>query len=246
MNQRITKDSALSAIATNIQTYGHDIYIVAGGQSPRFAYTIGLYETVGCELIFAGGIYFMKDDVLKILNRVARSVSSNSSTRRVEVEGLGGFSLDPVHSTWSSRLLLGALDFFKIVEIPTFQVVPDPEYSTIDVPQMRQNWSEQTAPAWRWLFEPWRYPVPEDSTVVTNLAALRGSLITEVARWEPDQWEAFSGSGPETPTEEVRVVPIGTLLGFDSSLEPMINMAVNEAMWRDRGSDWQPWTKRKA
>ena len=98
-------------------------------------------------------------------------------------------------------------------------------------------------PAWRWLREPWTYPVPDDSTAVTNLAALRGERITEASRWEVDEWEMFAGAGPDVPQDEMRVVPIGTLVAADESLAPVVHLAVGEGLCRDPepGSEWHPW-----
>jgi hypothetical protein len=70
---------------------------------------------------------------------------------------------------------------------PTSLVVPEPAYWTVDIPDMRKPWSVAEEPVWQWKEVPWTLPVPSTSTVVTDLAALRGERITEAARWEEDQ-----------------------------------------------------------
>ena len=62
---------------------------------------------------------------------------------------------------------------------------------------MSQTWSPQSEPVWGWLAEDWNYPVPEKSIAATNLDALRGKPITEVMRWEEEEWEMFAGAGPD-------------------------------------------------
>jgi hypothetical protein len=81
---------------------------------------------------------------------------------------------------------------------------------------------------------------------LTDLNTLRGGRITEVMRWEEDQWEIFSGSGPEIPESERRVVPLGILLEADKSLLPALELRLETGFWRDKGeSEWRPWGKAK-
>lgn len=74
-------------------------------------------------------------------------------------------------------------------------------------------------------------------------AALRGAPITEAARWEPDQWELFAGPGPDVRKEDVRAIPLGTLIGVDPSLDEVVRMDVGRALWRDVDDlkKWQIW-----
>jgi hypothetical protein len=83
--------------------------------------------------------------------------------------------------------------------------------------------------------------VPKDSVALTDLDVLRGARITEVMRWEEDQWEIFSGSGPEIPESERRVVPLGILLETDESLVQAVDLRVGTGFWRDEDSEWNPW-----
>jgi hypothetical protein len=142
-------------------------------------------------------------------------------------------------------LIAGALGFYKVRDIPAFQIVPDPAHWTIDVPDLSKPWSAKAAPAWRWLDEEWKYPVPLKSVGITNLAALRGEPVTEVMRWEEDEWELFAGPGPDVPKNELRVVPLGTILASDQSLDPVVSLSIRTGMRRDDGmSDWHPWGSR--
>ena len=237
------KRIALQRIERNIAQNGHHIYMVSGGEEPRFAYTIGLSKAVGFELILAGAFFYMADEVTKILNEIAAKLKSQSgSTASVfEMGDLGSFSIRLANPSWATILMLGALDFYRVSEIPAFQVVPDSAHWTIDVPDLSQPWSPITAPIWRWLHEPWSYPVPSKSVAGTNLDALRGERVTEAMRWEENEWELYAGAGPDVPKDAMRVVPLGTLVEADRSLEPVVNLRIGEGLWRDADSAWHPW-----
>jgi hypothetical protein len=143
--------------------------------------------------------------------------------------------------------MLGAFDYYQKRNIPALQVVPDKAHWTIDVPDMSAPWNTTKEPVWRWLHEPWTYPVPEDATAATNLSALRGDGVTEAARWEEDEWEICAGAAPDVPEDEMRVVPLGNLVAADPSLAPVVDLPIGEALRRDPDpdSEWHPWRKRE-
>ena len=192
---------------------------------------------------FAGAYSYPYERVVAILNEIATILRDGSSKRDFELVG-GSFTLREAHPTWSNALMLGALDYYRVKEISAFQVVPDKGHLTIDVPDMTAAWDQTKAPAWRWLSDKWTFPVPECSWAITNLAALRGEQVTEVARWEEDQWEMFAGAGPDVPKEETRAVPLGVLIGADPSLSEATTLPIGEGLWRDESSLWHPWRKR--
>jgi hypothetical protein len=240
------KKQALDCIRENIARSGHHIYLVMAGTMPRFAYTIGVSESIGLELILAGAIFYMKDDVWKIINDIVAQLKAQRDREVFEVSGQGSFTLRKVHSSWAAEFTLGAFDYYQKRDIPALQIVPDKAHWTIDVPDMSAPWNATTAPVWRWLHEPWTYPVPKSATATTNLAALRGDRITEIMRWEEDNWEMFAGPGPDVPDEDMRMVPLGNLIAADESLVPVLHLAIEKGLWRDPspGSEWQPWRKR--
>ncbi len=244
MITKAQKKQALDDIRENIARSGHHIYLVSGGQTPRFAYTIGVSESIGVELILAGAILYMMDEVETIINDIAGQLKAHPDRRVWEVTGLGSFTLRKVDSSWATEFMLGAFDYYQKRDIPALQIVPDKAHWTIDVPDMRAPWNATTEPVWHWLKEPWAYPVPEDATATTDLAALRGERVTEAMRWEEDDWEIFVGDGPNIPKDELRVVPLGTLVGADASLVPVVHLAVGEGLLRDDpDSEWRPWRK---
>lgn len=235
-----TRNQALEEIAKNIRDHRYHVYIVSGGPTPRWAYTIGLTPKTGFELAFAGGAIFLKDDVLEILHHIVNQINRNELLPSIEVPKRGSFRLSPVCQEWSARLLLGAIDYHQ-KGVECRQVVPDDAHKSIDVPDLSTPLVRGAATPWRWLDEPWPYAVSAKSEAMTNLKALMGVRVTEGARWEDDYWEVFSGSGEEVSREEGRLVPLGTLLGADPSLEALTRLDVGTAMWRKEDGDWHPW-----
>lgn len=243
------RNSTLELIQVNIAKYGHHILLVSGGMSPRFAYTIGISNTMGTELILAGASFYSAEDVNRIINEIAGNVGAHNAWHQLsyEVSSLGVFSLRKVDTSWTNALMLGALDFYSASDIPALQIVPDQAHLTVDVPNLTQPWSATAEPVWRWLHEPWGNSVSPRSVAVTNLGALRGERVTEAARWEEDQWELFAGSGPDTPPDEIRVVPLSTLLAVDESLNVVTSLEVGQALWRDTDElGWHQWGHEKS
>jgi hypothetical protein len=250
----IERERALERIRRNIETHGFHIYVVAGnGPDPRFVYTIGLRESLGAEMVFAGGLYYeKKSDVLAIVNSLREQLGSGAGGAPTEawrwtlrVDQLGSFSFRKAHSSWTRSLLLGALDYYGIDDVDAYQIVPDDQHMTIDVPSMDKDWNAAAEPIWQWLHEPWRYPVSAASTVMTDLDALHGEPITEACRWEEDYWEMFAGAGPDVSDEMARLVPLGCLLAVDPSLVAVVRLKIGEGLWRDGdGGDWNAWIPR--
>jgi len=237
------KKQFLALIHSNIIKYGYHITIVNSSTEPRYAYTIGLRNLLGFELIFAGGIYYLKDDLYAIFNSMIKSLDKGSNLREQKlVNSLGDFSLKKVDPSWTKLMILGAFDFYKINNIEAFQIIPDKNHYTLDVPDMSKKWNPLTEPVWKWLNCEWDLPVPNTSTAITNLKALYGEAVTEVMRWEEDEWEMFSGPGPDVPKEDIRIVSLTTLLGIDESLHPVLKLNIGKGLWRESvHSQWNQW-----
>ena len=236
-----TRNDAHDLIARNIRDYGCHIYVVSGGPTPRWVYTIGLTQSIGYELVFAGGAKYSKDDILQILRNAADKVDLDKRIMSKESSDIGAFALAAVHPDWATRLLLGAHDFYQ-TSINALQIVPDPAMRTIDVPDLSTPLALDQATPWRWLEEPWPYSISEKSEAMTDLKVLMGGRVTEVARWEEQYWEAFSDSGDEVSRDDAFLVPLGTLLGADQSLAAIMELHIGAAMWRGEDGNWQAWT----
>jgi hypothetical protein len=235
------RDSALARIRANIAGDGLHVYTIFGGPSPRFSYSIGVSETFGHELIFAGGTFYLFSDAGKIVDQISAALKMHPEQRSFELAGIGSFTLRKSHTSWSNELMLGVSDYYRTLNVPALQIVPGRERWTIDVPDMSNEWSPSTEPVWRWMKEPWTFSVPGDSTVATHLAVLRGERVTEVARLEESRWGMSAGSINDVPDDDLREVPLGTLIAVDESLIPTLNLAVEQDLVRDYapGSRWE-------
>jgi Domain of unknown function (DUF4262) len=243
MSDKGNREQAIDQIRENIVRKGFHTYVVSGGGDPHYAYTIGLTERLGAELILAGSYFYKLDEMPQIIASVVDRMSSSNSLDggTISLAPWGTFSLRAVDESWIKLLMLGALDFYQSKAIRAFQLVPDDSHATLDVPQMNRPWNPEREPAWRWLQQRWPYAIPSESMAITNLAALRGERTTEVMRWEADEWEIFAGAGPDVPQEERRVVPLSVLLATDETLRPAVDLAVGAGLWRDAESPWHPW-----
>src|SRR5438270_7276081 len=207
----------IDAIKEVIATRGFYTYVVSGGGDPHYAYTIGLSQTLGAELIVAGSYFYKLEELPLLIQGVVNTASQSDifNGGNVALQDWGSFSFRRVDESWVSLLMLGALDFYASEEVKAIQIVPDGFHMTLDVPTMDRPWDPTLEPAWRWLREEWPYAMPIKSVAITDLDALRGGSITEVMRWEEDEWEMFAGQGPSIPQENRRVVPIGVILSTD-------------------------------
>lgn len=229
----------LRTIKNNVLQHGFHIYIVEQGVCPRVAYTIGLSESVGTELVLAGAIYYDADEVKGILRSIRESLQLTAARdSRFTVDSLGSFTLRKVHASWAKSLMLGTVDYYNAADFDACQIVPDEEHCTIDVPNLSAPWSASSEPIWQWLHEPWQYAVSATSNVATNLEALRGARITQATRWEEDYWEMFAGSD-DVSQDDARIVPLGCLLAADPSLSPALELEIGKRIRRSvEGGDW--------
>jgi len=231
-------------IRANINRFGRHIYTVVGKSSPRFSYTIGLREKTGFELVLAGGVNLPSSIVAQLLNLVAVELEAGTDPT-VSVEPHGKFHLEPVDPSWVNQLLLGALDYYQGAEIRALQVVPEPDRLTIDIPKMSEPYRPNAHPVWKWLDAPWPFSVAPDCATTTNLDALLGYAVTELMRWGEDEFEMFSGSGPDTPREHLYQVPLCLLVAFDPSLERALSLPIGTGLFREYQADaagpWMPW-----
>ena len=234
----------LTRIRANIASTGYHVTVVTGGALPRYAYTIGCTATIGAEFVFAGGELYSHAQVGEILDALVSMATQmpGGPPASVPVGALGHFSLVPADASWSKRLLLGAFDYYQQADIPVWQVVPDGLHRTLDVPDMAHAFEVNAQPVWQWVERRWEYPIPSDSMALTNLPVLFGEKVTEIMRWEADDWELFSGAGPDVPPADRRMVPLGVLIGLDKALERAVHLPVGRGLWRDSEElEWNEW-----
>lgn len=235
----MTRDEFLTIIRNNINANGYHITLVNGGQNPDFSYSIGLSENLGFELVIAGGFDSIKKNEA-IFGHIYQSLKSG-----VKVDSHFSLSdneiyyLDAVDSSWAENLMLGVCGYYRLNKIKAYQIVPAER--TLDVPLM-SNELNTNDPIWKWLLIEWNINAPKNSYVITDLNALKGKTITEAMKWEDHVWEMFSEPGPDVKKEDIRIVPLGTILGIDATLNSIIDLSVEQGLWRDdKDSSWQNW-----
>lgn len=226
----------LIVIKKNIEKYGYHRYVVKQNLTPRFSYTIGLIESLGYELILCGSIYFETFEQLdEIFDETIKILLRDKDKRFFKINDLGDFKIKEVNYSWSSLMMLGALDYFKIDKICALQIIPaDIEKYTLDTPDMSKPWCSDDK-IWKYLSDDvsWEHNVPKHSVAITNLKALKGFRLTEYFRFESDEWEIFSGNGASEPKHNIRIVPLSVLIGIDPTIEGFINNPVGTGKYRD-------------
>ncbi|ASS50303.1 MAG: hypothetical protein A3D31_12105 [Candidatus Fluviicola riflensis] len=224
----------LDLIKANITKHGYHVTIVNSDTDPRYCYTIGLNESLGFELVIAGGYFYLKDDLLYILDLLVSNLKKDGSliNSHIQTSKFGSFTFIRIHDSWNDLMLLGVSDYYKTDTIKSFQIIPDGEHFTLEIPDMSKKINGESFPIWKWLIHEWDLKVPETSKAITNLAALKGEKITEVMRWEVDNWEMFAGSGPDIDENDIRVVPIGMILGIDKTINDALDLKIEKGFWR--------------
>ncbi|SCC63806.1 protein of unknown function [Chitinophaga costaii] len=240
----VDKNQFSYLIKCNIEKYEHHVTIVSSMVEPRYAYTIGLKNIVNYELVFAGGIYYLKEDIFLIFNAFYNEIKKGKDliNETLTIDNLGNFSLSEIDASWSNIMLIGAFDYFKTRQIKSFQILPDKNHYTLDIPDMKKEFTISTEPIWQWITRTWNYSVPQNSIVITNLKTLLGESITEIMRWENDEWEMFAGAGPNVKKNEMRVISLGTIIGIDKTILPAMDLKIGKGLWRDSiQSSWNNW-----
>lgn len=224
-----------------MQVSGCQFTIVAPSSCPRFAYTTGLKDELGVDFLVPGLSRFSDSDLVDIVEQCV--AARRNGQQHAHVGALGDFEMRSADSSWVEILALGARKQYGTLT-PFLQIAQSRRDSTIDTPDTSKPWSASTEPVWKWLKDPWTLDIPAESTATTNLAALSGSRVTEATRWEPDEWELFAGSGPDTPTDELRVMPLATFLAVDPTIAAVLKLQIGEGFWRDAAElDWHVWER---
>lgn len=234
----MTNSEFLEIIKKNINNYDYHLTLVNGGQNPDYSYSIGLTEKFGFELVIAGGFISIEDNE-SLFQHVFQQLQSGLTVYSKFTLSGNIFYLDKVDVSWCKKLMLGVYDYYNVDEISAYQIVP--ENRTLDIPLMSQPIIAND-PIWKWLDMDWNMKVPKKSYVITDIDSLKGKTIVELMRWEDHVWEMFSGPGPDFKEEEIRIVPLGTILGIDDTLQRTVNLEIGKGLWREnKDSDWNDW-----
>lgn len=241
----MNREQFLKEIKSNIDNKSFHITVVKSSENPRYAYTIGNLENFGFELILAGSENYLYQDVITIFNKIVMKLNDNPDLGKLsfELANLGIFNLVPVDDSWNNKMILGVYDYYNTNECKSYQILPEQSNRTKDVPDMSREWNSLDM-IWKWLDDSilWEFNIPRNSKVTTEVNVLFGKRITEVMRWEEDDWEGFSRNGEEVDKDDIRIVPIATLIGIDDTLKSIVNLPLEKGFWReDENSEWNDW-----
>lgn len=216
---------------------GFLLYWVFGGPTPQWYYTVGL-NTAGAapELVLCGTTVLLRDDLQAALSDLADRVRSSDAHLRsggaVEAGALGTVKLVPVHPSWAAHLLLAAID------CEALQVVPTVTFR--DTPNLSNPYDADREPAWRWLTEPWPFSLAPETLAIADMSALHGEPITVVNhhRGEEAPWEFLADDGAPNG-DALRLVPVGTLVAIDPTLEDVLEL--EPGTWAERKTASGAW-----
>lgn len=233
----------LELIKSNINKSSFHINVVEQYKTPRYAYTVGNFEKLNAEFIIAGNENYLYNEILEIFNSIIPMISEVKKLDDIyPIPKFGMFRLKEVDKSWKQKMMLGVYDYYKVEDFKAYQIIADPAHFTLDIPDMSIKWDSNREPIWKWLDDniEWNLEIPEKSTAVTEVKVLYGAKITEVMRWEEDDWQAFTQDSENIRQEDMRVVPISTLIGIDKTLLPITKLNIGKGVWR--GEDHENWT----
>jgi hypothetical protein len=108
------KEEVLETIRRNIEQSGFHAYAVTGGGVPQFAYTVGLTQSIGAELLLAGAHFYVLDQIKQIIAFLARESRSLAMQRGQEISTeYGSFLLRDADLSWIKALMLELLTTIK-------------------------------------------------------------------------------------------------------------------------------------
>lgn len=240
----MNKTEFLNLIKSHIEQFGYHITIVSGNSPlPKYFYTIGICERSEFELAFVGGIIYKTDEIKLIINTIFERLKDGiiKADENLEIENLGNFRICPIDHSWSSLMFNGIFDYYK-KDVPVYQIMPDDNHKTLEIPDMSKEFVVSKEPIWQYLVDEWNWPVDQNAIAFTDIDALFGKPILELMRWEPLEWEMFSSDGTKIPTDKKRAVSLGTMIGIDSTLTKALYLELEKGLWReDENSEWNHW-----
>lgn len=240
----MNKEQFLNLIKSHIEQFGYHITIVAGNSPlPKYCYTIGICERSEFELAFVGGGLFKTDEIKLIIDTIFEKLNAEiiDVNEIFKIENLGTFKLCQIDQSWSSLMFDGIFDYYK-KNVPVYQIMPDDDHETLEIPDMSKEFLVHNEPVWQYLVNEWNWPVDQNAIAYTDLDALFGKPILELMRWEPLEWEMFSSDGTKIPTDKKRAISIGTMIGIDPTLEKVLYLELEKGLWReDENSEWNDW-----
>lgn len=239
-----------------ITDYGCSVVGISSDDDvPAWAYTVGLWHTLGSPEIAMFGLRL--PDMQTWLNRLGEQIRSG----RPLVPGqpregvLNGFPLEfrPVHSSWYPRLFGSALNFYQRPPLPIVQAVwPDRtglfpwQDDCGDNCRADQPWSwvayEDHAPSiWSDLdaITPWPFPSVGARTPVYTLhrITVEGSPVVGVVHDHNGSWQFLDGG--DVAVEDITTIHLHHMLASPPYIREVADLQPGQQAWRNPHGVWR-------
>lgn len=202
---------------TDINAFSHSITTVTQGFCPRFSYTVGAFEHLGYEIVFAGGCLLLSDEIPAVFS----SVMEDNEDKRLSLWArFGKIKLRDAHPSWAPVMALNAIRQYPGRTIKLKQAYFS-DIRTIDDPDMTKPYNDPINGSWKYLKEAWPYCLAESASALLDLDALKGKDLKVASRYEDDYWEILSNNSFD---ENSRIIPISVILEYWPSFHFIINM----------------------
>ena len=168
------KDSHMDTINIHIKKFGFHLCFASGGATPRCVHSVGLLENFGFELVFPGGIFFLKDQVQFLFKKVIEYLKMNNGEPPFNFfnKSLGEFTFKKAHDSWTTYLLKSAVTYHKRSDFTVLQIVPGEEHFTKDTPDLSLPFNTTREPICKCLKDEWSYYFPKNSNYIPKIGGL--------------------------------------------------------------------------
>ncbi|RCS44758.1 DUF4262 domain-containing protein [Bremerella cremea] len=245
MVQQTPEDKYDEKTLADIETYGWHIVMIEDAEVlPAYAFSIGIYHTLGLPEICVFGID-NTDDVAQLINQVGELMRSGQQFHDGDISDEVLVDLPckfrQVDKRYYRALFGYARWYHEGDDFPMLQCVwPDQEGNFPDQP----NFDAELANAQPDLSvdEAWPFGNPKSQAVFTTRQVLeQDALITYVCHDEDGDWQFTCGTTNQT--EDGQVVSLQQIVNQDPSVRQLADLPLGWEASRDSADD--PWAIQK-
>lgn len=213
---------SLETVRRNIENNGYHICTVLQGVCPRFSYSIGLHQKLGYELVVAG---LCSVDAIHIPDLISSAIDGKHYLNQEE-DSNHLIELKDANPSWASVLARWAVSYYQKDDIKLKQIIPEGIF-TIDTPDMSSSYKNVANGSWRYLVEPWPYPISAESEAYCDSGIIAGQDILSISRYEEGYWEISSGFGYN---DRAKILPASVIIERFGAGNAMITMDLDTSI----------------